>query len=157
VTTATITRPGIMATAGRARFALCLADVSGDRPAPLMRPQVEDMQRGECAHVSGMTFVEVLAALYGFGPVDDPKALWAMSLAHLRAEVARVVEAHGMAAIRETARWIWVHGEGVEIDGPHGGRVEYGVHSLVLRMSAARPHAARLLSAHGDEFWQGAE
>lgn len=151
MTTATITRPEVMATAGRAWFTLRLADVTGTRHAPLMRPLVEDMQRGECAHVPGMTFVEVLAALYGFGRLDSTA-----TLAQLRGEVARVVEAHGMAAIRETARWIWVHGEGIETDGPHGGRVEYGVHPLVLRMSGARVQAARLLSAYGDEFWQGA-
>ncbi len=150
MTATTIARPGVTAAAGRAQFTLTARDMRSTSPAALMRPSPEEY-RQSARLAWPMTYVEVLAALYGFGPADDPKALWAMSLAQLRAEVSRIVDAFGLPAIRETAAWIGRHGEGVRVDGP---RVAYGVHALVLRMSAARPHAARLCSAYGDEFWR---
>lgn len=137
-------------TAGPASFALDPGRAAG-RPAALMLPTTDDMHR-RCEHVPGMTFLEALAALYGFGRLDDGT----VTLAQLRAEVCRVAAVHGMAAIRQTARWIWVHGEGIRVDGPHGVQVEYGLHPLVLRMSAARARAGRLCCAYGDDFCDGA-
>lgn len=154
MTTDTITRTEATATAGRAQFTLTARQMRRTSPNPLMRGASEDY-RQSTQLAAPMTYAEVLAALYGFGPADDPRALWAMSIAQLRAEVSRIVATVGMPAVRETADWIARHGEGVRLTD--GLRVTYGVHVLVLRMATARPHAARLCSAYGDEFWKAAE
>lgn len=133
--------------AGAAEFMLIDSQVRQARPAPLMRPTGEDCYRPGCTRVApAMTYVEVLAALYGFACLSDP---WSLPLAQLRAELCRVTAAFGMSAIRETAAWITRHGEGVR----RNGHVAYGVHVQVLRMSAMRVQAGRLCCAYGDDFW----